>query len=126
MRNSTPYRVFYPSIYANRYPQRLQNKQRKTPVLFGEYRDFTYITSWTVPETWTFTDEAFHKESICEGESIEIDVQINNNEISSNLRIISQGKAIPTSNYLSAVKFEKEKQQILNYTLLIPYTGVEK
>lgn len=126
VRNSNPYMVFYPCIYANRYPQRLQNKERKTPLLFGEYKDFTYSTTWTVPETWTLTDEAFHEESICESESIEMDVQINKNKISSKLRLIAQGKAIPTSNYLSAVKYEKEKNQLLNYTLLVPHTGVEK
>ena len=125
VRNSNPYQVFYPHIYANRYPIRLQNKERNTPVFFGEYKDFTYLINWAVPEAWRLKEETFHKKSDCEGESIEMDVQIKNNRISLMLRLISLAKAIPTSEYISAKEYEKEKKQLTNYTLIIPYTGVE-
>jgi len=125
VRNSNPYQVFYPHIYANRYPIRLQNKVRNTPVYFGEYKDFTYMLNWTIPETWRLKEETFHKKSDCEGESIEMDVQIKNNEISLMVRLISLAKAIPNSDYISAIEYEKEKKQLENYTLIIPNTGVE-
>ncbi|MCD4818496.1 MAG: transglutaminase-like domain-containing protein [Candidatus Cloacimonetes bacterium] len=116
-RNSGAYNVLYPNIFRSRSSRRLIATKRNSPIWFGKLGTYFIDIDWELPLSWTLEDVDKNINSVCEGGSVQLDVEYNGNILSLKRESILFGKALDIQDYLEAQEYEKIRKQIDNYTV---------
>ena len=116
---SADYYVFSPNIYHSKLTRYLSSPTRISPILYGSCYDITYSSKWKLPKDWISIDKHFTGFSEYDGGSIDLEMHCNDSTASFLERVVNKGKIIPPEKYDSVVRYEREKKQLTNYTMLI-------